>query len=152
MRKFFKSVRQVMKAGGLVKVSTNELSTGVDAKDMVTSAELLGFKLKEQIIFNDWELSDYDRAFGDYRDVSKRNINARANRGGGKTSDKYCQSAQKDYLYVFEMLDQEVPEAKLLPAPSPSEVYALNPFSKTVINKFETYFIKTFFIPSRSSC
>merc|ERR1719316_754395 len=61
MRKFFKSVRQVMKIGGMVKVSTNEASTGVDAADMVKSAELLGFKLDKKVPFNDWELSDYDR-------------------------------------------------------------------------------------------
>lgn len=101
MRKFFRSARSVVEDGSIIKVTTNQNATGVNAKDLVATAQDSGFKLANKSRFDDWELSDYDRAFGDYRDAKKRKSKG-ANGGYDKSrSDKYGQNRHADHLFEF---------------------------------------------------
>ena len=70
MRKFFRSVRLVLGPGGIVKISTNQNATGVNLPDVIASAQDAGFEHVKEVQFDEWELADYKRAFGDYRDTT----------------------------------------------------------------------------------
>lgn len=125
MRKFFRSSREVCRDEGMIVVTTNEKAHGVNAPDMVKFAEVNEFKNVEKFSFTDWNLSAYERAFGDYRDCSAAK-RARTSEGGVK-SDKYGQQKSADFVYSFSAKFDEtyhLPSLELLPAPKPSDLVA----------------------------
>jgi len=105
MRRFFFSVRAVLKPQGCVVVTSNAKTKHVTEDEVIQAAITANFELEEQFPFPEWIYSSYERCFGDSRDdPSKRR------RLDRKSHNWYpSQKPELDRVYVFRMLD-EAPE------------------------------------------
>jgi hypothetical protein len=72
MHLFFRALRSFVKPGGSVKVSSNQRAQGVRFSDVIIAAATNEFIHVETVPFNEWMLRNYNRSYGDKRDVTRR--------------------------------------------------------------------------------
>merc|ERR1711972_1303182 len=72
MHLFFRALRNFVKPGGSVKVASNKQAQGVRFSDIISAAIDNEFVHVETVPFNEWSLRNYNRSYGDKRDLHKR--------------------------------------------------------------------------------
>jgi len=92
MHLFFRALRNFVKPGAAVKVSSNRRAQGVRYSDIFGAASLNEFAHVETVPFPEWTLRKYGRSYGDKRDVNKR-------LGDGEIYA--AQQASYDMVYCF---------------------------------------------------
>lgn len=103
MHLFFRALRNFVKPGASVKVSSNRRAQGVRYSDIFGAASLNEFAHVETVPFPEWTLRKYGRSYGDKRDENKRL----------KDGEIYAaQQASYDMVYCFCYAPSGVPLAK----------------------------------------
>lgn len=103
MHLFFRALRNFVKPGASVKVSSNRRAQGVRYSDIFGAAQLNEFVHVETVPFPEWTLRKYGRSYGDKRDVNKR-------LGDGEIYA--AQQASFDMVYCFCYAPSGEPLAK----------------------------------------
>mmetsp|Transcript_93938 Transcript_93938/g.148434 ORF Transcript_93938/g.148434 Transcript_93938/m.148434 type:complete len:673 (-) Transcript_93938:57-2075(-) len=116
MHLFFRGLTNFVKPGGSVKVASNQRAQGVRFSDIISAAESCEFVHTETVPFTEWTLRNYNRSYGDKRDVTKRL----------KDGEVYnAQRGNVDMVYCFIYKPSGGPLGPLRVRPPPSKKHML---------------------------